>query len=1075
MPPPSLPPPEDQPFGRRDALVDVKESLPACFERLVGRDGFRPALGSSRWSPTYSELNGTANRLAHVLRVRGGALGDRVAVLMQHDTPLIAAMLAALKAGRIVMVLNPTDPPARLRQVVDDAEPSAMVVDTAHEALAGQIAGPTCRRVSFDAHAGVAEIPNPDVRISPTETAFLVYTSGSTGSPRGVMLTHRQILRNARTHARAMDLAPGDRIALLVSLSGGLGVTVTWCALASGASLHPFPTMDKGVVGLAAWLTQHGITVYMSTASLFQNFVGALGDGALVPGVRLVRLSSEPATSEDFTAFQRRFPDAEAFVHTLGTTESGNIAHLRLHRGDVVPAGRLPIGHPAAGIEILLQDPQGRIVGAGEPGEIVIRSRYLSPGYWRDAELTAERFVDAPEGDGVRSFRTGDLARVNADGLLEFLGRRDARVKIRGFRVELSDVEHALRRLPRVERAVACVLDRPGRDSQLVAYVVPRAGDQLSPRALRRALRTLVPDHMVPSALVCVDSFPLTPHGKIDRSALLEAHPPVREEGQADKAKTETERLLVAVWAEVLDLPRVGRGDDFFDLGGDSLTAAVVAARLHDALGVEIDLATFDDHPTLAAMADVVDAMRREAGAGAARRLARVPRGTPLPLSLFQERVWKFSQAPHASDGYTTVGRYRIRGPLDPGALRDCMSHITSRHEILRTTFGTAGGRPVQIVQPPAPVPLPLLDLAGATDAESRAAALCAQEAGPAIDPATGPLLRFTLIRVRADEHWLLRVSHQLICDGWSWKIYFRELAALYEARHRGEDFPLPAFEPLQYGDYATWQRDGLRPGGPAYEETVSWWQRHLLGAPAPLELPFRRRKPRADVDPAEGVIQWGLTPDVSQRLAELGREGRATYYMVRLAAFVALLAAEIGERDVVIGAYVNARNRAALQNMIGYFVNLVTLRLRCEARTPFRRWLSDVRAALMAAGARGDVPYEELSDELRTRGGVVPEIRVIFAASTRQPILHFADLTLTPVPTPLNRMPWGLTVQVSEHDEKAGCSVAFDAGLYKPAGVRAFVARFARLLDCVSSHPDLPVGDLVAMSRDRAPGVIAT
>jgi amino acid adenylation domain-containing protein len=1040
-----------------------EDSLPGAFEQAADMHRLRTAIGSGVWQPTYRELNETANRSAHALLHRGGAAGDRVAILMQHDAPMIAAVLGALKAGRTVVVLNPTDPGPRLSELVQDAQPGVIVSDGENRRLATAISGEGCAVEPYESISTSGPVCNPAIRVSPDDVAFLCYTSGSTARPKAVMRTHRQEVRNARVHAGSWELVAHDRVALLASLTGGLGSSISWCALLHGAALHPFATMDRGFVGLADALTDHRITILPSTTSFFRAFAKSLGDGMSFPQIRVVRVGSESATSEDFSAFQAHFPETSQFVLTFGSSETGNIAQLHLRRGDKVAEGRLPIGRPADDMEVELLDEQGARVAPGETGQIVVRGRALCAGYWRSPAATAAQFSEAPDGSDVRVFHSGDLARVNPDGLLEFAGRKDTRVKIRGYRVDLREVEHAVIRLPAVERVFLDAVEDLNDGLQLVAYVVPRQPS--SAGILRRALRAVLPRHMVPTAFVFLDGFPLTAHGKVDRDKLRQ----VRSLGPArqspEQPATDTELMLARIWSDVFDLAEVYRHDDFFDLGGDSLAAATVGVQIHSALGITLNLGAFHDHPTLAELAAIVERMRGVKFPDDAPQLARGPRGDGLPLSFIQERVWNESQSARAAPGYTSIRSYHVVGPLDHGVLRACMTHMAARHETLRSTFPAIDGRPVQIVHPPAPVPLPFLDLAGTAEPERQARLHMEKEAARGFDLANGPLLRFSLIRLREDEHWLLRASHHIVYDAWSSEIYFRQLGHLYEAKRSGSDLPLPETASLQYGDYAVWERKTLRRDGAAYGDAISWWADVLAGAPRVLELPFRRAQPVADADPVDGEITWGIDGKTSLRLAELARAERTTYYVVRLATFVMLLAAETGQTDIVLGTYVTNRNRPELHDMLGFFSNLATLRFTCERSMKFRDWLSVVRTRVVETEAHCQIPYEELRRELLQRGVIPPDIQVIINVARHNVSFHFADIKLTTLELRTGGMPWGLTMMFDEHREDGRCQALFDAGIYQPAGMHRMVDRLRRLLDAVSRHPDSSVDALLAMS----------
>jgi amino acid adenylation domain-containing protein len=1052
---------EDQ-SGASESGAGQGESLPTCLERRASLHPDRQALGSGAWQPSYAELNRVADGLGAALRQRGGSAGDRVAILMHHDGPLVAVVLAVFKAGRVVVVLNPTDPPARLRQVLADAEPVVLVTDAAHRDLADAIAGDRCDVQVFDQATLPKPAPLSEEPVSPDAPAVLIYTSGSTGPPKGVLQSQRNLVHKAMRVSRGLEFREGDRVILLGALSGGQGLNTTLCALLNGATLCPFPIMNIGVTGLADWLAEQRITIFVSAASVFRHFVRTLEQERRFPRIRLVWLASEPATSHDVNLCRMHFADECVLFHTLASSETGIITQWSVARSESVPEGQLPVGRAADGMEVLLLDESGAEVAPGLAGEIAVRSRHLSTGYWRNDALTARRFFEIPGSNGVRLFRSGDRGRRTADGLLMFLGREDTRVNVHGYRVELAEIEQALARLPAVEKGIVAMHRKASGDEQVAAYVMLRPGFDFSTEALREGLRATLPGHMIPTAIVFLESFPLTPHGKVDRDALRQISPPAHESSPQEAPATDTEKLLAEIWRATFACGTVGRRDHFFDLGGDSLTAAVMAAKIHAATQVQLDLRVFAEHPTLAELARIVEARRDSGAVDGARPLERAARDEPLPLSYHQERVWKYSQGDEAAAGYGSAGRQLIRGPLDVALLRESISHVANRHEILRTTFPTVEGRAVQLVHPPAPVDLPLIDLSAAADPEDDAARLFREETRQSIDLARRPLLRFLLIRLRESEHQLFRITHHIVCDAWSWDIFFDELRQVYEARLSGEAAPLAELAPLHYGDYAAWQRRVMAPGGTAYRNESSWWKARLSNPPPPLELPFRRPRPVENVDPGEGGIRLDLDCATTRRLRQIGRDGSATYYAVRLAAYVALLAGDSGKRDIVLGTYVTNRNRLETQKMFGFFANLVTLRFHCDPTLTFREWLAQVGAAAAEYHAHGEIPYEELREELLRQGAALPEIRAVFSSSNRPEAIAFGGLELTKLVSGRSRMAWGFDVhfyQGADHDK---CRVVFHAGVYDPAGVRDFIRRLFRFLDEASLRPDSSLAELL-------------
>jgi len=588
-----------------EIFAEAETSIPARFREMARLHPSQTALGGNAWQPTYAELNSAANRLGRAIISRGGNPGNRVALLMRQDAPLIAAALAVLKVGRIVVVLNPSDPPARLKQIREDADPGLVVADFSNENLARQIAGENHEVVSFE-----KEISGPalesEIAIAPADIAWLIYTSGSTGRPKGVIQTHRNIVHNVLRLSRGMALSADDRIVLLGSPSGGQGVSTTWCALLNGAALYPYPIAERGAVGLKKWMIENKISVFVSSTSVFRNFAQTLGDADFFPDARLIRFGSEAAIAGDLATIKKHFPDKCVLLNSLSSSETGNITQHRFGQNGKPPAGRLPVGWPTAGMEFLLVNEDGGEIEGAEVGEIIVKSRYLSPGYWRNEPLTAARFSGSGSANGIRAFHSGDLGRRMADGSLTFMGRKDARVKIHGYRVELSEIEEALAHQPEVAAAVVCPREALNHDLQLVAYVVLRPGKKCTVETLRRVLRSTLPGYMVPAHFVFLEKFPLTPHGKIDRGAL----PPPREAKSPSRAGAKPrdviEGKLARIWESVLGVAQIGRRDDFFDLGGTSLQSVEVLLHVEEAFSVSLSPSALAEHSTIERLAAVI-------------------------------------------------------------------------------------------------------------------------------------------------------------------------------------------------------------------------------------------------------------------------------------------------------------------------------------------------------------------------------------------------------------------------------------------------------------------------------------
>ena len=825
-------------------------SLVAAFERVVAMFPSRIVCDSDVWEPTYLELNETANRLARRLAADGSEFESRAAILMSHDAPMVAAALGVLKAGQTVVPLDPGDPLSRLRTLAEDAEPSLIITDALNRSLATALVGADCRILDFEVATATESVENPCISICPERTALLTYTSGTTGRPKGVMRPHLQLLKTVAAYSEALHSTENDRIPLFSSVSTGqCWNTICW-SLLNGATLCPFRVRTRGISGLADWIMDRKLTIYSSSASIFRSLIKTIDDRLVFSTVRAVRLASEPVTVDDFNAFRKHFPTSSVLVHGLTCSESSPIAWGRWTQDAKLPERVLPIGHFARDMDVSLLGEDGLPVPLGEVGEIVIRSRYVAKGYWRDSELTAKCFSAQLDANGTRLVRTGDQGRINADGLLEFCGRKDDRIKIRGNRIEPLDIERALEALPGIDRVAVVAVAREDREPVLVAFVIKKRDASLTASCLRNAVRAKLPLHMVPSKIVFLESLPYNKGNKIDREALRQFSLPVRDRNKDDAPRTETEMLLADIWAEVLQLPDIGRDDDFFNLGGDSLGGSIVSAQVYAAHGVELSLGAIADHPTISTLAAIIDECRC-VRATKTSPVVRVPRAATMPMSLLQEAMWNHCRRREDRAGFTHVHSFRVIGPLDVEVLNRCLRHLIDRHEILRTTFGLADGCPAQIIHQSAPLNLSFIDLIDADDPEGQADSIVREESSREIDLEKLPIKRYVLIRIAHNNYRLVRISHPLITDGFAWQILDAELATLYEAMLQRREPLFPKEPPLQYADYAIWQRQVMRPDSPYFNEVMSWWKSLISTAPPAISTAIQEidtsRAPRSE------------------------------------------------------------------------------------------------------------------------------------------------------------------------------------------------------------------------------------
>jgi amino acid adenylation domain-containing protein len=1053
---------------RRDARSgdeppDVRREIEAHAERTP--DALAVAHGAARLS--YGQLDRRANRLAQDLRRLGAGPERVIALLLPRCPELVIGALAAWKAGAAYLPLDPAHPPERLAFLVEDAG-AAAVVTFAH--LGAKLAAPRPPLVALDADRRdptSESAERPAVEVAPGTLAYLIYTSGSSGQPKGVAVEHASLANLVRWHREAYGLTPADRCTWLASPAFDASVWEVWSCLAAGSSLFiPEPELLLSPPKLLAWLRRERIALTflptpLAEAVLLEPCPPELPLRALLTGGDA--LHRRPSPAAPYRLFNHYGPTEGTVVATSTPVDSA---------GD---GGLPPIGRPISGTEVHLLGPDLEPVPAGRAGELCLGGVGLARGYLNRPGLTAERFVpDALSGrPGARLYLTGDLARRRPDGNLEFLGRIDHQVKIRGVRIELGEIEAALKAHPALRDA--CVLAwGEGPDRKLVAYVVARRQPGPAPGEIAAHLGRSLPEVMVPALFVALRELPLTPNGKMDRRALP---PPdaaaLRTPIGAVPPRTHTEEVLVAIWSAVLGVP-CGVHDSFLDLGGHSLSAMQILARVRDAYGADLPVHSLFAAPTVADLAEVIEAAR---WSEAPPPLAPRPEGVDgAPLSFAQQRLWVLDRLEPGNPFYNEPLAVRVTGALRRPALAKALSEICHRHQVLRISLPEEDGGPVQRLAAAAlePGALPLLDLAAlppaARDGEARR--LRREGALRPFDLASGPLFRTLLVRLAEGEHWLLATFHHAVFDGWSVGVLLRELAALYPAAAAGAPAAPPPL-PLQYGDYAAWQRAWLTGGELARQ--LDYWRRQLADLPT-LELPTDRPRPLRPTYRA-AASRFAVPPQVGERLAVLGRGEGATPFMTLLAAWSALLGRLAGEDDVAVGSAVAGRVRTELESLIGCFANTLVMRvdLGPDAFAPgsqeggdptFRQLLARVRRATLDAFAHQDLPFERLVEELRPQRelGRNPLFQVALVLQPNPPgsAMPCGDLVLQTMEEPAERVRFDLELHAWEDGAGLGGRLLVSTDLFAPATGEEMVHALEELLERAARDPDQSVGELL-------------
>ncbi|MFI6641777.1 amino acid adenylation domain-containing protein [Streptomyces sp. NPDC050504] len=1029
--------------------------VPELIAAQAARTPDAVALVDGGTEYTYAELDARADQLAHALVDKGAGPDELVAVAMERSAGLVVALLAVLKSGAAYVPVDPAYPAERIAYLLGDAKPRLLVTE---RAVAANLPEADVERVVVDDAAVAAAIAGrpagaPVTALTPQHPAYVIYTSGSTGRPKGVVVTHASVVDYLEWTGSAYPAAAG--LALVHSpLSFDLTVTALYTPLTVGGTVLIAPLEEDPEV--ARRLAATPVTFMKATPSHLP-LLAAL-PAAYSPGTELL-LGGEALLGEAVAAWRERHPDATVW-NVYGPTEATvNVTEHRIAPGDALPAGPVPMGRPQGNVRTYVLDAALRPVPEGVAGELYLAGACLARGYLGRPALTAERFTADPYGPaGERMYRTGDVARRLPDGNLVFVGRADDQVKVRGHRIELGEVTAAVAALPGVAAQAVVVRDGGQDGKRLVAYVVPAEGAPLDAAAVREPLAAALPDYMVPEAVVVLDALPLTVNGKLDRVALPE--PEFTATSGARAPRTPQEEILCGLFAQVLDREEVGVDDDFFQLGGNSLSAVRLLSRVRAAFGAEVDVRAVFEAPTPARLAAAV-----VPGASGRPALVQAARPDEVPLSFSQRRLWFLGKVEGPTGTYNIPIGIRLSGTLDRAALAAAVADVVARHEVLRTRYPDSRGKPRQEIVAAADARVPLETVR--TGEEGLADAL-RSAAARGFDLATELPVRATLFEASATEHVLLLTVHHIASDGWSNAPLARDLSTAYAARRTGR---APAFAPLpvQYADYTLWQRELLgdeKDGESLGARQLAFWKGTLEGAPAELALPTDRPRP-AEMATEGALLEFELDAALHAALAEVARTHQTSLFMVAQAALAALLTRLGSGTDIPIGTAVAGRGDEGLEELVGFFVNSLVLRTDTSGDPTFAELLGRVRKADLAAYAHQDIPFEWLVDALSPERSLAhtPLFQVFLAfQNNAAPRLELPGLTISAADYELTSAKTDLGFELTETHTDGGepdglrGQISYRTDLFDRATVASLAVRFRGLLEAVAADPALPL-----------------
>ena len=1048
---------------------EIEQSIAERFEKQVRMNPGRIAIKTSHFQLTYDDLNKSANRLARVLLQQ--CRDDRpVAILLEHSAPAVVAIFGALKAAKIFILLDPALPKVRIDQILNDSGSNLILMNDQSLATSLELLDRSRSVVNVDRCDTYLNTDNVELKVSPDSIDYILYTSGSTGKPKGVIRTHRNDLHNIRNRTNSFCISDDDRITLLGSYSTGQGMADIYSALLNGATLFPRNLKVEGFHGLADWLTKERITVYHSAATLFRHFVGELSSDVTFPELRIVNLGGEPVSWKDVELYKKHFAENCVLVNEISCSEVSTFGQFLVNKQTEISVA-VPVGYPVEDKEVLILDEQDDPLMPGTIGEIAICSQFLSPGYWNQPDLTELAFASEPESQSRRIYRTGDLGRKSTDGCLEYLGRKDTRVKIRGYRVECYEIELALLQNPAVDQVFVTHRQDSREETYLVAYIASDRKATLTVRELKAGLVERLPEYMVPAAFVLIDTLPLTPAGKIDRRALPEPstiRPPLDVPFVAPRSPVE--ESVAALCSEILGTSVIGVYDNLFDLGGNSLSAMQCVARVMKTFRVTVPLKLFYESPTIASLSGSIVANRGSAGGSEESGVSQTPRDCPLPLSYSQERLWFMEQWDPGRATYNLYQAYRLGGRLDVRAMEKSLNTVIERHEILRTSFVADEDRPFQIIESGIGLPLATLDIRRLPETERNAASLrlAQEEAQRSFDLAQVPLLRALLIQMADEEYLLVLTVHQIVCDGWSMRILLSEFWTAYEAISRDRSPSLPTLS-FQYADFAIWQRQLL--SEERIKPQLSFWKETLCGTLPVLALPTDHCRPALQSFRGSRIF-FAIPKSLTEALNELSRQEGVTLFMTLMAAFKTLLYRYTGQEDLVVGFPISDRHWGEATGSVGVFVNTLVARTNPSGELPYREFLRKVRDRCLSAYAHQDAPFEKLVESLRP-------LRDLSRNPVFQTLFTFQNMSLPyPVPPELRSTPMGidngtskvdLTLSLAERDSQLSGFFEYCTDLFVGTTIERMADQFQRLLEGIVADRNRPLAKLPFLSdRER-------
>ena len=1024
---------------------------------------------------TYQELNAKANQLAHYLQSIGVGAEVMVGLCVERSLDLIIGILGILKAGGAYVPIDPAYPQERIAFMLEDTQLQFVVTQQQLVVSLPETSTTICLDTDWQ-KIDCQSSHNPVSGVTAENLAYLIYTSGSTGKPKGVQMPHSSVTAYLQAIAKILPVNHQDIYLHTASFSFTASVRQLFLPLSQGAtSILATREQTRTPLSLFELIQKRGVTIsdgvpsvwrygLIALESLDQQYTESLSESKL----RLIVFGGELLPYQLIKKLRNLFKIPPQFFNILGQTESIGHGFYTVPEDYDLEDGYVPVGHHLANIQqVYVLNSQLEPVKTGESGEVHIAGSTLARGYLNRTEANVEKFIINPFNPQQRLFKTGDVARYSIDRNLEILGRIDFQVNIRGMRVELEEIEAVIKLHPSIREAVVSAREDVSGGQRLVAYIVVNNQD-FNSGELRNFLASKLPDYMIPHTLMVMEKLPVLPNGKLDRKSLPE---PDLSAIQSEfiPPQTPTQEIIAKIWAEVLGIERIGIHDNFLELGGHSLLASLVISRLREALSLELSIASLFAAPTIATFSEQIGSSAQNL----LPTLEPVSRNSELPLSLTQQRFWFLDQMEGANPAYNIVRVLNLQGSLNFTGLEQAIATIINRHETLRTSFGIADGKPIQVIADKLAFTLPVIDLQELAEDQKTTAAqrLTTNEYLRPFALNESSLLRVTLMQLGAESHQLLVIMHHIISDAWSVGNFLQELSVIYSALTAGLPSPLPKLS-IQYADYAYWQRQWLE-NQPAQ---LDYWKQQLADIPAVIELPTDRS--RTAIQTFRGDLQkFQFDSQLTHKLKNLSQKSGSSLFMTLLTAFVILLSRYSGQEDIVVGSPISNRNRVALEPLIGFFVNTLVLRTRLQENPTFEELLQQVRQMALDAYTHQDVPFDQLVETLQPQRHLShsPLFQVMFVLqNSPSSKLELRDLQVTQIE--LQRATAGanfdLTLSMQEKDSELGTELIgafeYNANLFNADTIARMVESFHTLVEAVVADPQERIRTLPLLTASQ-------